>query len=100
MRIDPTNNPTSSVPTPAARPNSRAAESTPATGTTATTSTAPASGFVVTGELASLLAAVRRSPETRAEVVAEITARAATGEFNTPQAAADTAKAIINEANG
>lgn len=91
MRIDPTGNPTPPAAAPAARATSRPAEGTVSAGANG------AEGFEVTGELASLLAAVRRAPEVRADVVAEIAARAAAGEFNTPEAAADAAKAMLDD---
>ncbi len=94
MRIDSTGNPVPPAPTPATRAGARTTEST--SGASAAGGT---EAFEVTGELASLLAAVRRAPDVRADVVREVAARAAAGEFNTPEAAADAAKKLLDDAS-
>jgi anti-sigma28 factor (negative regulator of flagellin synthesis) len=92
MRIDP------SLPQPQVNAASTARVSNRATDTgTKATATDSNAGFALTGELASLLAAVRQTPEVRAEVVESIATRVATGEFNTTEAAADAAKALLDD---
>ncbi|HEX4608164.1 MAG TPA: hypothetical protein VH092_08155 [Urbifossiella sp.] len=57
---------------------------------------APAGGYAPTGELARLLGATKQSPDVRPDVVASVSARLAAGEFDTPGAAADTARAMLD----
>lgn len=44
-----------------------------------------------------LLAALRALPDVRPEIVAAVTARLAAGELDSPQAAADTAEALLRQ---
>jgi hypothetical protein len=89
MRIDPTGSPpvapkaVGSTPRAAARPSD------------APGATSEAESFELTGELAAILAGVRQSPEVRAEVIESVAARLAAGELDTPEAAADTARALL-----
>lgn len=56
-----------------------------------------AGSFTPTGDLANLLALVRQAPEVRAEVVQAAATKLASGELSTPEAAADTARAFLND---
>ena len=58
---------------------------------------ADGSSFAMTGELAQLLAAVHEAPDVRAEAVAAASAMMASGELDTPQAAAGAAAAMLAE---
>lgn len=93
MRIDPTGNFSPVTPPPSGVVSRPANSSTPA----------PTEGevFAPTSELAQLLAAARLTPEVRTEVIEAVAARLATGELATPEAAAETARALLNDrANG
>ncbi|SRR6266542_1464777 len=57
---------------------------------------ADAGSFTPTSELAALLTAVKQAPEVRAEVIESVAARLAAGELDTPEAAADTARALLD----
>ncbi|MFM8270969.1 MAG: hypothetical protein ACKODX_01335 [Gemmata sp.] len=89
MRIDPTGIPaTSSKPVASA---SRASAKGPdAAAATATES------FALSGDLASLLALVRQAPEVRTEVIEQAAANLAAGVFDTPEAAAGAAQALLD----
>jgi hypothetical protein len=54
--------------------------------------------FAMTDQLSQLLAAVRSSPDVRPDAVASASAKLASGELDTPQAATDTATAMLQEA--
>jgi hypothetical protein len=77
---------------PAARGVSTPKGEEPAAGTSAP---AEAASFLPTGDLTRLLAAVRDTPEVRADVIESVAARLAAGQFDTPEAAADTARALL-----
>lgn len=65
-----------------------------------TTPDAPAAGdsqYKPTADLTRLMEALRGYPEKREATVAAVLARLAAGEFDTPQAAADTARAMLGE---
>jgi hypothetical protein len=68
-------------------------KTTPPRGTTATP--AADTGFAPTADLTRLLQLVNQIPDVRAEVVQEVLTRAETGELGSPQAAVDTAAAIL-----
>jgi hypothetical protein len=93
MRVDPAGG--APIPqTPAGaptRPAARAAEST---------GSAPETTFAPTAGLAQLLEAVRTAPEVRADVIESVAARLQAGELATPEAAAETAKAMLNSGGG
>jgi hypothetical protein len=52
--------------------------------------------YTQTDQLTRLLAAVRESPEVRADVVTSIAARLAAGDFDSPAAAADAARNLLD----
>ncbi|MBY0456871.1 MAG: hypothetical protein K2V38_06010, partial [Gemmataceae bacterium] len=52
--------------------------------------------FTLTTQVAALLAAVRQFPPVRPDVVELAAARLAAGDYNTPAAAAASARAILN----
>lgn len=89
MRIEPTGIPATS---------SKPVESAPRAGTKSTDA-APTSGaesFSLSGDLASLLAAVRQTPEVRTEIIEQAAANLAAGVFDTPEAAAGAAQALLD----
>jgi hypothetical protein len=88
MRVDPTG-------TPPILPKPVASTARTPSGT-ADPAAAPtdAGSFAPSADLASLLAAVRQTPEVRSGVVEAAAAKLAAGELSTPQAAADSAKAL------
>jgi hypothetical protein len=85
MRVEPSTGPT---PPPPAGPKPASRSSAPA---------AEAEEFAPTGELARLLEAVRGTPDVRADVVADVAARLAAGELDTPAAAAGAARGLLND---
>ena len=90
MRVDPSGShvplpPAAATPAPSKAPSADA----PAT--------PPASQFKPTTDLTRLMEALRGYPEKREETVAAVLARLAAGEFDTPRAAADTARAMLGE---
>ncbi len=86
MRIEPTGSPP--VAPKAANPTPRPA-APPASGSS------EGGAFAPSGDLAALLAAVRSTPDVRPDAVAAAGAQLAAGGLTTPQAAADTAKALL-----
>ncbi len=86
MRIEPTASPP--VAPKAASPASRPA-TPPAGGST------EAGAFAPSGDLAALLAAVRNTPDVRPDAIETAAAQLSTGGLTTPQAATDTAKALL-----
>lgn len=52
--------------------------------------------FAPSADLAALLVAVRQSPEVRADVIESAAAKLAAGAFDTPEAAADAARALLD----
>lgn len=64
-------------------------------GTEAHTSSLDGAAFALTAQLAQLLATVRALPEVRTEVIESVASRLASGELTTPEAAAETAKAMF-----
>jgi hypothetical protein len=93
MRVEPSG----VQPQPSRSASGTAVRSSEKTGDT-TAPAAAAGGFAPTGELARLIAIASSSPEVRTELVANVAARLAAGEFDTPQAAADTARAMLDPA--
>ncbi len=89
MRIDPTGNFSPITPPPSGVVSRAANGSTPA----------PTDGevFAPTSELAQLLAAARLTPEVRTDVIEAVATRLAAGELATPEAAAKTARALLND---
>jgi len=53
------------------------------------------SSFQPTADLTKLLAAVRETPDVRADAVASAAARLAAGAYDTPEAAGDAARALL-----
>jgi hypothetical protein len=90
MRIEPTG-------TPPVAP--KAVDSAPRPGTKATDSAPGTAGdagsFSLSNDLTALLAAVRQTPDVRTEVIDSAAANLAAGVFDSPQAAADAAKALL-----
>lgn len=91
MRVDPSG---SHVPLSAATapPPKSASTEAPAASNPATAGPAE---YRPTADLTRLMEALRGYPEARQETVAAVLARLAAGEFDTPQAAADTARAML-----
>lgn len=88
MRIEPTG-----IPAVAAKP----VESAPRTAAKAADAAAgEAETFALSADLASLLASVRQLPEVRAEVIEQAAANLAAGVFDSPEAAAGAAKALLD----
>jgi hypothetical protein len=56
-----------------------------------------AGSFTPTSELTALLTAVKQAPDVRPEVVESVAARLASGELDTPEAAADTARSLLSD---
>ncbi|MBX9582083.1 MAG: hypothetical protein K2X87_17395 [Gemmataceae bacterium] len=88
MRVDPSG---SHVPLTAAN----AAPAPPKPAAPDAGAPAGASQFKPTADLTRLMEALRGYPEHREQTVAAVLARLAAGEFDTPQAAADTARAMM-----
>lgn len=93
MRVDPSNtqSPVALTQADAASPRPASKAATPASAPTETGS------FAMTDQLSQLLAAVRSTPDVRPEAVVSASAKLASGEMNTPQAAKDTATALLKE---
>ncbi|MBX9627563.1 MAG: hypothetical protein K2X82_27425 [Gemmataceae bacterium] len=97
MRVDPSG---SHVPltAAAAQPPKSPAADAPAP------SASPAAGssaeYRPTADLTRLMEALRGYPENREATVAAVLARLAAGEFDTPKAAADTARAMLGSESG
>lgn len=89
MRIEPTG-----IPAITSKP----VESAPRTAAKATdaASGGEAESFALSADLASLLASVRQLPEVRAEVIESAAANLAAGVFDTPEAAAGAANALLD----
>ena len=95
MRVDPSG---SHVPLTAAAPppKSPSAEAPAAVGSAA----GSAAEYRPTADLTRLMEALRGYPENREATVAAVLARLAAGEFDTPKAAADTARAMLGSESG
>jgi hypothetical protein len=90
MRIEPTG--TSPIaPKPVESAPRAAVKSADATG-----GAGEAESFALSGDLAALLAAVKQAPEVRVEVIEAAAAQLAAGAFDTPEAAAEAAKALLD----
>jgi hypothetical protein len=87
MRIDPLGTPPQ-LPQTTAGTAARTTRSNDTTGTVA-------GSFTLTSELASLLSAVKQTPDVRTDAVESASARLASGELDTPEAATDTARALL-----
>lgn len=101
MRVDPSTNATSPAATTqaeaiAARPAARSAANANAPATTASS----AGSFAMTEQLSQLLGAVRSLPDVRSEAVSSASAKLASGELDTPQAANETASALLPDVTG
>ncbi|VTR96404.1 unnamed protein product [Gemmata massiliana] len=97
MRIEPSGaQQTAPQQTPAVRSSNRTSETAPVVAPQPTAQPGSTKEFALTGKLATLLAAVRQSPEVRPDVVAVAAARLAAGDFNTPEAAAAAARSMVN----
>ncbi|MCS6865770.1 MAG: hypothetical protein RMJ56_14830 [Gemmataceae bacterium] len=89
MRIDPTGaSPLSAQPLGAVPPVARAGDSP--------SPVVDGESFMLSADLAALLLAVRQSPEVRAEVIETVAARLAEGLYQSPEAAAEAAHALLN----
>lgn len=93
MRVDPSG---SHVPLPPAAATPPAAKA-PASSETPAASPEAGSHYKRTADLTRLMEALRGFPENRDKTVAGVLARLAAGEFDTPQAAADTARAMLDD---
>lgn len=92
MRVDPSGShvplpPAAATPAPSKAPGSSETPATPPAG----------SEYKRTADLTRLMEALRGFPENRDKTVAGVLARLAAGEFDTPQAAADTARAMLGD---
>ena len=97
MRIDPTS---VNTPTPLPIPLEGGSKVTAGQGAVREGESAPATtAFSPTADLSKLLDVVRQTPDVRAEVVQDVTARAAAGELDTRAAAIETATTLL-EATG
>lgn len=95
MRVDPSSN----AQSPIALTQAEATTSRAANRNTASPGSPVDSGsFAMTDQLAQLLAAVRSSPDVRPDAVASASAKLASGELDTPQAATDSAGAMLQDA--
>ena len=98
MRIDSTS---VNTPTPLPAPLEGGSKVTAGKGTVREGESAPATtAFSPTADLSKLLELVRQVPEVRADVVQDVTARAAAGELTTRAAATDTAAALLDAPGG
>ncbi len=98
MRIDPTS---VNTPTPLPTPLEGGSKVTAGKGAVRDCECAPATtAFSPTADLSKLLDLVRQTPDVRAEVVQDVTARAAAGELDTRAAATDTAAALLEATGG
>ncbi len=95
MRIE-SNNPFGPAVTPAPVGGDSGVRKAAAAAASGVKEAAASGGFAPTGDLSRLLSLVRAEPEVRTDVVSDVTARAATGELNTRQAATDTAAAFLD----
>ena len=95
MRIEPTGAQPAIPQVPTTRPNTRAADPAPVAAPVPVAAPGSAEEFALTGQLAALLSTVREFPAVRPDVVAVAVARLAAGDFNTPQAAATAAVAVV-----
>ena len=94
MRVDPSSSAQSPIALSQAEANSPRASNRSAT---APGSSVDNGSFVMTDQLSQLLAAVRTAPDVRPEAIAAASAKLASGELETPQAASETASAILND---
>lgn len=93
MRVDP-----SKAQNPVLLSQAEAASARQPAQNAATPAAAAETGsFVMTEQLSQLLASVRTAPEVRPEAVSSASARLASGELDTPQAASDTAGAMLTD---
>jgi hypothetical protein len=92
MRVDPSGN----IPVPQTPAKAAPREAGKAAESAGSSSTPDLEAFAPTGELAKLLEAVKQTPEVRTDVIESVAARLAAGEFNTPEAAGDAARALLN----
>jgi hypothetical protein len=94
MRVDPS---TSQAPIALTQTEAAASRTANRAGGSTGAATPDAGGFAITDQLAQLLASVRSSPDVRPEAVAAASAKLASGELNTPQAATDTASTFLDQ---
>jgi hypothetical protein len=88
MRIEPTGSPPVAPKAVTSAPRA----TTPSTGGSGPV--AESGSFAPSADLASLLAAVRQTPDVRPEAITEAAAAVSSGALNTPEAATDTAQAL------
>lgn len=91
MRVDP-----AGAPAPIQQPNASTPARPAVRPAEAHTSPLDGAAFALTAQLAQLLATVQAHPEVRPEVIQSVAARMAAGELATPEAAAETAKAMLD----
>jgi hypothetical protein len=89
MRIEPTGTPPLTSKPVESAPRTAAPSAAPAGGA------GEAESFALSADLAALLTAVKQAPEVRADVIESVAARLAVGEMDTPEAAADAARALL-----
>jgi hypothetical protein len=95
MRVDPSNN----AQSPIALTQAEAAAPRTANRTAGSPASPVGTGsFAMTDQLTQLLSAVRNAPDVRPDAVASASAKLASGELDTPQAATDTANAMLQDA--
>ncbi len=98
MRIDPTS---VNTPTPLPIPLEGGSKVTAGKGAVREGEGTPATtAFSPTADLSKLLDLVRQVPDVRANVLQDVTARAAAGELTTRTAATDTAAALLDATGG
>jgi hypothetical protein len=87
------------TPLPPSKPagNSAAKPAPSSTDSSASGAVSESNSFTPTGELAALLSAVRQAPEVRTDAIESVASRLASGELETPEAAADTARTLIQD---
>jgi hypothetical protein len=90
MRVEPTG-PSPILPKPVA-----STARTPSSAADPAAAPATDGAFAPSGDLSSLLAAVRQAPEVRPGAVEAAAAKLTTGELSAPQAATDSAKALLD----
>ena len=90
MRIEPTSTPqvSSGAISAAGRAPAKATETAAPSGETG--------AFALSGDLAALLSKVSQLPDVRADVIESATAQLEAGTFQTPESAADAAKALLD----
>ncbi len=88
--------PSGTYPQAARTSTETATRATGSSPSTPTANPADTGDFQPTGDLAKLLTAIRQTPDVRSDAVQSASARVASGELSTPEAATETARAILD----